>query len=574
MGFLNKLSLLGENLLHLTYKVMNFIEKSKKIHGDRYDYSLVEYVNNSTKVKIICHTHGVFEQIPAKHTRGSNCPSCVINMRKEKNNNYYSKHFIEISKNIHNNKYDYSLVEYLNNNTKVKIICPIHGVFEQLPSNHSKGANCPSCVSDSRKKRMKKDNDYFLQKAVEIHGLVYDYSKVDYINNRNKVTILCSKHGSFEQEPRYHLTGSKCPKCVNEEKSKSMIKSFDDFEKLANEVHNNKFSYKKTDYISMRVDTNIICPIHGEFKQTPHNHVNGYGCFKCSKNGTSKKEKEVLEFLSNYVECDNTNREVLNNKELDVYIPSKRVAIEFNGLYWHNSKFKDSNYHLDKLNDCEEKGIKLIQIFEDEWDNKQEITKSRLLNILNLTKRKIFARKTEIREVNSSLSMKFLRENHIQGELGSSIKLGLFYNNELVSLMTFGSLRKNLGQTKKEGSWELLRFCNKLNTTVVGGASKLFKNFIENYSPKEVITYADRRWSNGEMYKHLGFNFEENTKPSYFYVANKKRENRFKYRKSELIKQGFNKNISEKEIMEGRNILRIYDCGTKRFKFINKNLVD
>ena len=574
MGLLNKLSLLGENLLHLTYKVMNFIEKSKKIHGDRYDYSLVEYVNNSTKVKIICHTHGVFEQIPAKHTRGSNCPSCVINMRKEKNNNYYSKHFIEISKNIHNNKYDYSLVEYLNNNTKVKIICPIHGVFEQLPSNHSKGANCPSCVSDSRKKRMKKDNDYFLQKAVEIHGLVYDYSKVDYINNRNKVTILCSKHGSFEQEPRYHLTGSKCPKCVNEEKSKSMIKSFDDFEKLANEVHNNKFSYKKTDYISMRVDTNIICPIHGEFKQTPHNHVNGYGCFKCSKNGTSKKEKEVLEFLSNYVECDNTNREVLNNKELDVYIPSKRVAIEFNGLYWHNSKFKDNNYHLDKLNDCEEKGIKLIQIFEDEWDNKQEITKSRLLNILNLTKRKIFARKTEIREVNSSLSMKFLRENHIQGELGSSIKLGLFYNNELVSLMTFGSLRKNLGQTKKEGSWELLRFCNKLNTTVVGGASKLFKNFIENYSPKEVITYADRRWSNGEMYKHLGFNFEENTKPSYFYVANKKRENRFKYRKSELIKQGFNKNISEKEIMEGRNILRIYDCGTKRFKFINKNLVD
>ena len=574
MGLLNKLSLLGENLLHLTYKVMNFIEKSKKIHGDRYDYSLVEYVNNSTKVKIICHTHGVFEQIPAKHTRGSNCPSCVINMRKEKNNNYYSKHFIEISKNIHNNKYDYSLVEYLNNNTKVKIICPIHGVFEQLPSNHSKGANCPSCVSDSRKKRMKKDNDYFLQKAVEIHGLVYDYSKVDYINNRNKVTILCSKHGSFEQEPRYHLTGSKCPKCVNEEKSKSMIKSFDDFEKLANEVHDNKFSYKKTDYISMRVETNITCPIHGEFKQIPHNHVNGYGCFKCSKNGTSKKEKEVLEFLSNYVECDNTNREVLNNKELDVYIPSKRVAIEFNGLYWHNSKFKDSNYHLDKLNDCEEKGIKLIQIFEDEWDNKQEITKSRLLNILNLTKRKIFARKTEIREVNSSLSMKFLRENHIQGELGSSIKLGLFYNNELVSLMTFGSLRKNLGQTKKEGSWELLRFCNKLNTTVVGGASKLFKNFIENYSPKEVITYADRRWSNGEMYKHLGFNFEENTKPSYFYVANKKRENRFKYRKSELIKQGFNKNISEKEIMEGRNILRIYDCGTKRFKFINKNLVD
>ena len=135
--------------------------------------------------------------------------------------------------------------------------------------------------------------------------------------------------------------------------------------------------------------------------------------------------------------------------------------------------------------------------------------------------------------------------------------------------MTFGNLRKNLGSTSKEGCYELLRFCNKLNTTVVGGASKLFKHFLKEYKPKEVISYCDRRWSEGNLYEMLGFEFSHNSKPNYFYVINGKRENRFKYRKDILVKEGFDPNKSEHEIMLERGIYRIYDCGCKVYKYVN-----
>ena len=134
-------------------------------------------------------------------------------------------------------------------------------------------------------------------------------------------------------------------------------------------------------------------------------------------------------------------------------------------------------------------------------------------------------------------------------------------------LSAFGAKRKSLGSKSEEECYELLRFCNKLNTTVVGGASKLLKHFVKVHNPKEIISYCDRRWSQGNMYEKLGFKFDHVSQPNYYYVINGKRENRFKYRKSELIKQGFNKDKSEHEIMLERGIYRIYDCGTKVYKW-------
>ena len=196
---------------------------------------------------------------------------------------------------------------------------------------------------------------------------------------------------------------------------------------------------------------------------------------------------------------------------------------------------------------------------------KKDIVKSRILNLLGLNKDKIYGRKTEIREVLSKESNLFLTENHIQGNVNSKIKLGLFYNNELVSLMTFGDLRKNMGGVVNKGDYELLRFCNKLNTTVIGGADKLLKHFIKHYQVKKLISYADRRWSKGNLYEKLGFEFIHDSKPSYFYIINYKRENRFKYRKDVLIKEGYDTNKTEHQIMLDRKIYRIYDCGSKKY---------
>ncbi|MCK9477005.1 MAG: hypothetical protein M0R46_13855 [Candidatus Muirbacterium halophilum] len=284
----------------------------------------------------------------------------------------------------------------------------------------------------------------------------------------------------------------------------------------------------------------------------------------------SKNEKEIETFIiKNYSDkVITSDRKTIKPYELDILLPKLNLTFEFNGLYWHNELNKFNNYHKMKTDLCLEKGIQLIHIWEDDWNYKKEIVKSMILNKLGKTPNKIFARKTVIKEITDNKLIKdFLNKNHIQGFIGSSIKLALFYENELVSLMTFGKKRKMMNSKSKEGEYELLRFCNKLNTNVVGGASKLFKHFIKNYNYSEITTYADRSHSQGNLYEKLGFEFISITKPNYYYILNKKRHHRFNFRKDVLVKNGFDENKSEHEIMLERKIYRIYNVGNLKYRF-------
>lgn len=267
------------------------------------------------------------------------------------------------------------------------------------------------------------------------------------------------------------------------------------------------------------------------------------------------------------------NRKLIYPLELDIYVPEKKVAIEFDGLLFHsygkseyakyNNTDEDSKEHLNKTLLCEEKGIQLLHIFENEWidKQKQEIWKSVIKNKLGLIDKKIYARKCEIKPIENKEKEKFLNSNHLQGSCPSSINLGLFYNNELVSVMTFGKSRFN-----KKYKYELLRFCNKINSVVVGSASKLLKHFIEQYG-KSIISYANRRWSNGNLYKKLGFIFLINTEANYFYF--KPNENilysRIKFQKHKLNKilEKYNKELTEAQNMYNNGYRKIFDCGNQ-----------
>jgi hypothetical protein len=531
-----------------------FIKEANIIHNNKYDYSLSTYKTNNTKVKIICPIHGVFEQTPVKHILAKHCcPKCsnikLHNIqRKDKNT------FILESKNIHKDKYDYSLVEYINNRTKIKIICPIHGVFEQTPINHLKGKGCKYCGGTS-----KLDTNFFIYNANKIHNNFYDYSLVDYLDSRTKIKIICPIHGVFEQTPNNHLSKEQgCFNCLNK------IHDNITFSNYCSLLHNNKYDYSLVNYTLITNKVKIICPIHGAYEQRADSHKNGNGCNKCSNNGVSKEEKELNNWLNSLGIITETNdKNTLNGLELDIYIPSHNLAIEYNGLYWHSEEFIDKNYHINKTELCEKQNIQLIHIFEDEWLFKKDIVKSRLMNILGLTTNKIYGRKTEIREVSSKKSKEFLDANHIQGNVNSKIKLGLYYKDELVSIMTIGK-RPMINNYE----YELLRFCNKLNTNVIGGADKLLKNFIKTYEPKQIISYADRRWSQGNLYEKLGFNFKNNSIISFSYIINKKRVNRLNLQKHILVKQGFDSNKTAKQIMLDRKIYRIYDCGSKSYELI------
>lgn len=188
--------------------VEEFIELSNSIHDNKYDYSKVNYINNKTKITIICKEHGEFEQKPEHHLRGSGCPACKNCMRLNTNT------FIKKSEKIHNNKYNYSNVEYKNNKTLVDIICSIHGHFLQRPDSHLRGIGCPLCGQIKSSNSQRKTIDIFITQSNKIHGFKYDYTKSDYTGAQNKLEIICLKHGAFYQTPNSHLKGNGCPLCV------------------------------------------------------------------------------------------------------------------------------------------------------------------------------------------------------------------------------------------------------------------------------------------------------------------------------------------------------------------------
>ena len=465
----------------------------------------------------------------------------------------------------HNNKYDYSLVEYDGVGNKVKIICPEHGVFEKIARDHSNGQGCPSCSKIEKYSSYKLPKEDVINSFMAKHGDKYDYSLVEYVNLQTNIKIICPIHGEFEQRPSVHLRGEGCKKCYLSSRGLSDRLSTKEFVGMAIKIHGDKYDYSKTTYIKNNQNLDIRCKNHGVFTQMAQVHLRGSGCQKCAYINT-EPENEICRWLNEIkIDIVRNNRTILNGKELDIYIPTKNIAIEFDGLYWHSEKKVKNDYHLNKTIECEKQGIQLIHVFEDEWLYKQDIVKSRLSNILGLTPSKIYARKTEIREVSPKDSKLFLDTNHIQGNVNSSIKLGLYYNDELVSLMTFGALRKSMGGISKEGSYELFRFCNKLDTTVIGGADKLLKYFINTYKPIEIISYADRRWSQGGLYEKLGFTHIHDSKPNYWYIIGTNREYRFKYRKDVLVKEGFDPTKTEHQIMLDRGIHRIYDCGNKKY---------
>lgn len=253
-----------------------FVDRAKAVHGDKYDYSLVNYVNCTTKVKIICPIHGVFEQKPAAHLFGYGCQQCgKENARLSRTSTL--EQFINAARKVHGDKYDYSLVEYINNHTLVKIICPIHGVFEQRPSAHLKGNGCKQCGRKKATKSNTKSLEQFIENARKVHGDKYDYSLVNYINNKTKVKIICPIHGIFEQKPNGHITQKQgCPVCAG-----SLKYTKETFIEAARKVHGNRYDYSKVNYVNNKTPVIIICPIHGEFKQTPHKHLMGQGCFEC-----------------------------------------------------------------------------------------------------------------------------------------------------------------------------------------------------------------------------------------------------------------------------------------------------
>ena len=318
-----------------------WIEKARKVHGDTYDYSKVEYQTSHFPVTIICKIHGEFEQIASSHiNQKSGCSKCA------KQYSHTTEEWIEIAKKVHGNKYDYSKVNYMKNKVKILIVCKIHGEFEQIPNSHLSGHGCPKCCGV-----YSHTTEEWIEIAKKVHENEYDYSKVRYVNNKTKITIICKIHGPFEQTPKSHIVQqagcNKCSKCYSYT-TKEWIEQ-------ARKIRGDTYDYSKVEYKGNKIDVCIICKDHGEFYQSPNNHLtNNSGCQGCSI-GFSKLQITWLNSISDKIKHAQNGGEFKIPKtryRADGYDEKTKTVYEFHGDFWHGNP---SFYHPEKINPVSKK---------------------------------------------------------------------------------------------------------------------------------------------------------------------------------------------------------------------------
>jgi hypothetical protein len=605
----------------------DFVEKSTQLHKGRYDYSEAVYKNVQSKVAIICPVHGIFLQAPRCHLAGQGCPKCSSEI-KSKNNTISHDEFIIRSRKVHGDKYSYPEA-YKGIQTKITIVCPDHGPFKQTPASHWGGHGCRKCANTIISNALSK-KDLFLKRAIEVHGNFYDYSQSNYINGATPVLIICPKHGGFYQQPRMHINGQGCPECgkwkgranLNHEifiqkaraihgnryeypdlyknsnlqlkiicpehgaflqrpsyhwrgggcpkcgnKKKGAPWGFKEFLKKAEDVHGNKYTYDESTFTRMRDKIRINCPIHGDFWQICQMHIYGQGCPSCG-NTLSKGEKEIGDWLQELgYTTESRNRSVLpSGKELDIYLPDYKTAIEYNGLYWHSSRATDDisiakKRHIQKLEECRIQGIRLLQFWDFEWNDKKDICKEIILFTLGKIDKRIYARNCTIRHLDTKEANLFLDANHIQGRCKSNVRLGIFMRDELVGIQCYQAPNPGGASGK---NWLLIRTAFLKRTQVIGGISKLFKAFINEINPVCVVDYTDRRMFVASGHPQMGFVFEKITNPCSYLTNGIKLFSRRYYRyKKKPFKQEmpWDDALTDTENLANNGWWWVWDCG-------------
>jgi hypothetical protein len=333
-------------------------------------------------------------------------------------------------------------------------------------------------------------------------------------------------------------------------------------------VHNDIYDYPDQDYKNNSIPITIVCKKHGNFFQSLSNHLQGKGCPNCTAFISSGEQEVMLFVLSLGLDATRGRENALaglGSCEVDILIPGKKVAIEYNGIYWHSTAGgKTKNYHAKKTELLEILGYQLIHIFEDEWKENKAKVEARLASILSpKSLPRDFARRCVVKDIPWSSAKDFLTKHHLQGPGSSgSVSLGLFRGDDLLAVSIFGKPRYD-----KSFDWELLRFVSK--GVVVGAAGKMLSYFRKQHAVEgqRLISYADRRWSQGKLYRALGFEFAGDTTPGYGYVKARKRYNRQMFQKYKLAKlfDNFDSALTEEENCRRNGYYRVYDCGVSRW---------
>lgn len=482
--------------------------------------------------------------------------------------------FLQKAISKHGNRYDYSHVpESVLHRDVITIVCPDHGEFTQRVNSHLLRSGCPTCGKIASGSKRQKTRLYYLEKANATHNNKYKYSNwPDNVKATDVVDIECPTHGRFSQRVNDHIRGHGCNRCARETTSIKNQKGLDHFLMRCQTVHENRYDYTNIPSdVKLKDVVSIGCPEHGMFDQVLDCHLAGSGCPLCARdNHTSRPETEIQQLLEGWgIEFVANDRTIIPPKEIDIFIPSRSIGIEYCGLYWHSETCgKHKNYHADKYQRCAQKGIRLLTIFEDEWATRKNQVINKLRHVLGISSQpKAYARSCEAREISHTAKKQFFDKNHIQGDGPGSVSLGLYHNDILVAAMTF--------VRQQQGVYYLNRYAT--SCIVVGGFTKLLAFFKKNTPGwTRIVSFADLRWSVGTLYHANGWNHVDTIPPDYSYVKGTQRFHKFNFRRKHLprLLEHFDPTKTEKKNCDDNGILRIWDCGKMKFELVNTKITE
>ena len=491
----------------------------------------VERVKKKKRVHFTCdkgHDHYIMWD---KLKRGQKCGKC-----------YPKKQTIEMIRSKFEDRGFTLLSEvYQNDLTGLKAKCPKGHIFETNWRNFRRaGCTHPECKGNAVN-----DDEYI---RAEIEKEVGYRLASPYKNARTPLKLICPKGHHFQVTwNKWKTSGVRCSACFTTKQfSKENIEPF---------LRLCGYSLLSTSYQNQETKLTVQCPSNHVFETYWKNFRKGSRCTRCQEN---QPESDIGVFLEDELrlEIERRNRKLIGGFEIDIYVPSHKLAIEYCGLHWHDELARGTDYHSDKLSRCTEKGIRLLTIFEDEWLEKQRLVLNRL-RVLAGKVEKAQARECTIIELGWPPARVFLEENHLQGAGNPSRCFGLYHNGQLRQIL---AISPNQWGNKEQ---TISRLCTKSGYVVVGGASKLFEHVKHALSLTKVVTFADRRWSEGNVYRHMGFKMDKILKPDYSYHNGKQ------YRRS---KQSLKKtpeerlsNLTERELRLQQGWRRIYDCGKVRY---------
>lgn len=552
----------------ITNKGMDvFNEYKKKLKGtwgDRYEFMEQPYVNYNTPLKLMCNRHGEFT-CSAANALAFGCPRCIDIGLGRGNSNRVDPNIIlnRLQDKYPQFTFPYFEAEYVFSQSKITVVCSKHGSWQTNTAllQHRDGPACKQCAIEINGKSKRSSTEEFITKAKVKHGERFDYSKTKYVTSFQDVEVICREHGSFFTLPNNHLRGATCSKCKYEIQAKAAIVPFEVFVGRARLVHT-EYEYSDEDYKGTDSEVNIKCSVHGWFKQIGYVHLGGARCKKCAGRG-SKGQEELLSYIKNLgFEAVADYRYGSSRQEVDVYVPELKIAFEYNGVYWHSSKYRANDFHFNKFKECEALGIRLIHIFSDEWKNKSEIVKQLIRMRLGKTIERLPARKCSITQIDDNTARSFYNKYHIQGWDGSGENYALMNGEITVAVMTFS---QRIGETQ----WELARFAS--SKQVVGGASKLLAHARKQLNFTGIVSYSYNRLFEGGMYKALGFKLKTKIRPTYTYMQPSEdiRLHKSLFRHSKLARKfgsKYDPTLTEKQNCENNGYYQIYDCGLTKWE--------